>query len=233
MVNDGQRNPHPEPWRRRLYLPAYRIAAAARYAETSPQTVSRWHHESGVGAAGMPEREARAALSYLQLIEVAVVAAFRRKGVSLQAVRVAREYAAQMFEKEYPFAEVEFARAGRELLLDLGDVLPGREKGAVVASQWGQRAWDEFLPEFDYWEDGLAKCWFVRGRDCPVLIDPCLSFGAPTVRGVPTWAISGRRDAGETIDEIVEEFALARDEEEVARARADVRAALSFEDAAA
>ena len=233
MVNDGQRNPPPEPWRRRLYLPAYRIAAAARYAETSPQTVSRWHHGSGAGAAGMPEREARAALSYLQLIEVAVVAAFRRKGVSLKAVRVARKYAAQMFEKEYPFAEVEFARVGRELLLDLGDVLPDREKGTVVASQWGQRAWDEFLPEFDYGEDGLAARWFVRGRDCPVLIDPRLSFGAPTVRGVPTWAIRGRRDAGETIDEIVEEFARARDEEEFARARDEVRAALSFEDAAA
>ena len=224
MGDDGQRNPPPEPWRRRLYLPAYRIAAAARYAGLSPRTVSRWHHGSGAGAAGMPERKARAALSYLQLIEVAVVAAFRREGVSLKAVRVAREYAAQQFEREFPFAELEFQRAGRELLLELGDVLPGGEKGAVVASQWGHRAWEEFLPEFEYGEDGLAARWFVRGRDCPVLIDPRLSFGAPTVRGVPTWAIRGRRDAGETFDEIVEEFDLEPDE---------VRAALAFEDAAA
>lgn len=223
MGNDGRRDPHPEPWRRRLYLPAYRIAAAARYAELSSQTVSRWHRESGTGAAGMPERKPREALSYLQLIEVAVVAAFRGKGVSLQKIRGAREYAAQMFEKEFPFAQVEFARAGRELLLELGDVLPG-EKGAVVASQWGQRAWDEFLPEFDYEGDGLATRWFVRGKDCPVLIDPRLSFGAPTVRGVPTWAIKGRREAGETIDEIVDDFNLKPD---------DVRAALAFEDVAA
>ncbi len=224
MGNDGQRDTLPEPWRRRLYLPAYRISAAARYAELSRQTVSRWHHGSGAGAAGMPERKAREALSYLQLIEVAVVAAFRRKGVSLQAVRVAREYAAQQFEREFPFAEMEFARAGRELLLEVRDILPEGERGAIVASQWGQRAWEEFLPEFDYGEDGLATRWFVRGKDCPVLIDPRLSFGAPTVRGVPTWAIRGRRDAGETIDEIVDEFDLAPDE---------VRAALAFEDAAA
>lgn len=29
MGDDGQRAPLPEPWRRRLYLPAYRIAAAS------------------------------------------------------------------------------------------------------------------------------------------------------------------------------------------------------------
>lgn len=224
MGNDGQRYALPEPWRRRLYLPAYRIAAAARYAELSPRTVSRWHRGSGAGATGMPERKAREALSYLQLIEVAVVAAFRRKGVPLKAVRVAREYAAQQFEREFPFAQLEFARAGRELLLEVRDALPEGERGAIVASQWGQRAWDEFLPEFEYEGGDLATRWFVRGRDCPVLIDPRLSFGAPTVRGVPTWAIRGRRDAGETFDEIVEEFDLDP---------AEVRAALAFEDAAA
>ena len=223
MGNAGQRDSLPEPWRRRLYLPAYRIAAAARYAELSPQTVSRWHHGSGAGAAGMPERTPREALSYLQLIEVAVVAAFRRERVPLGKIRKAREYAAQMFEREFPFAELEFRRAGRELLLELGGVLPG-EEGAVVASQWGQRAWEAFLPEFEYGKDGLATRWFVRGRDHPVLIDPRLSFGAPTVRGVPTWAIRGRRDAGETIDEIMDDFDLETD---------DVRAALAFEDAAA
>ena len=223
MGNDGQRDSHPEPWRRRLYLPAYRIAAAAKYAEISPQTVSSWHRGPR-GAAGLPERTPREALSYLQLIEVAVVAAFRRKGVSLNKIRKARKYAAQMFEKEFPFAELEFRRAGRELLLELGDVLPGREKGAVVASQWGQRAWEEILPEFDYENDDLATRWFVRGRNHPVLIDPRISFGAPTVQGVPTWAIKGRRDAGETINEIVDDFGLAPDE---------VRAALAFEGVAA
>ena len=224
MRDDGQRDSHPEPWRRRLYLPAYRIAAAARYAGLSPRTVSRWHHESGAGAAGMPERTPREALSYLQLIEVAVVAAFRRERVPLGKIRRAREYAAQVFEREFPFAELEFRRAGRDLLLELGDVLPGGERGAVVASQWGQRAWEAFLPEFEYGGDGLATRWFVRGKDCPILIDPRLSFGAPTVRGVPTWAIRGRREAGETIDEIGDDFALKPD---------DVRAALAFEGEAA
>ena len=118
-------------------------AAAARYAQTTRQTVTRWHHGTEAGAAGMPERAPREALSYFQLIEVAVVAAFRREGVSLKAVRTARDYAAQQFECEFPFAQLEFARAGRELLLNLEDVSRGDEEGAIVASKWGQRAWEE------------------------------------------------------------------------------------------
>ncbi len=128
MVGTAQYAPLVEPWRRRLYLPAYRVGAAARYAQTTRQTVTRWHHGTEAGAAGMPERAPREALSYFQLIEVAVVAAFRREGVSLKAIRTARDYAAQQFECEFPFAQLEFARAGRELLLNLEDISRGDEE---------------------------------------------------------------------------------------------------------
>src|SRR5215472_14105133 len=80
-----------EPWRRRLFLPAYQIAEAANYAQISPQTVVTWHK---IEAALLRERDKRAALNYMQLIEVAVVAAFRKAGVSLKRIRAAREYAA-------------------------------------------------------------------------------------------------------------------------------------------
>lgn len=224
MSGNGQLARTVEPWRRRLYLPAYRVGAAARYAQTTRQTVTRWHHGTEAGAAGMPEREPREALSYFQLIEVAVVAAFRRKGVSLKAVRTARDYAAQQFECEYPFAQLEFARAGRELLLNLEDIHPGDEEGAIVASKWGQRAWDEFLPEFEYGEGEVVVQWHVRGKDSPILIDPRIAFGAPAVNGIPTWAIKGRREAGETLDDIVDDFDLKVEE---------VVAALEFEGVAA
>ena len=223
MGANGRSAPAVEPWRRRLYLPAYRIPAAAKYAEISPQTVSHWHRRTKPGAAGMPERAPRVALSYLQLIEVAVVAAFRRKKVSLKAIRTAREYAAQQFECEYPFAQLEFARAGRDLLLDLSEALPG-EEGVIAANRWGQRGWNELLPAFEYEDGDIVTQWHVRGTGSPVLIDPRVCFGAPAIRGVPTWAIRGRKDAGETIEEIVDDFDLKPDE---------VRTALTFEGVAA
>ncbi|MFZ0459757.1 MAG: hypothetical protein WAM17_15210 [Rhodoplanes sp.] len=75
-----------EPWRRRLYLPNYQIGEAARYVDISPQTVAAWHH------ATLSRKEKREELSYMQLIEVAVVAAFRRAGIRLREIRAARDY---------------------------------------------------------------------------------------------------------------------------------------------
>ena len=46
----------------------------------------------------------------------------------------------------------------------------------------------------------------------PVSIDPRISFGAPIVKGVPTWAIKGRYEAGEGIGDICEDFDLKREE---------------------
>jgi hypothetical protein len=69
-----------EPWRRRMYLPSYQVGEAAAYAQISSQTVVAWHK---IGATLFVGREERAALSYMQLIEVAVVAGFRKAGVPL------------------------------------------------------------------------------------------------------------------------------------------------------
>ena len=93
------------PWRRRLFLPSYQIAEAAAYAQISPQTVAAWHK---IETDLLAQREKRAALSYMQLIEVAVVAAFRRVGVPLKRIRAAREYAARTLKSEFPFAEYKF-----------------------------------------------------------------------------------------------------------------------------
>jgi len=109
-----------EPWRRRLFLPAYQIAEAANYAQISPQTVVAWHKiERGL----LKEREKRAALSYMQLIEVAVVAAFRKAGVSLKRIRHAREYAASTLKSEFPFAEYRFKENAKHLYLDSTQVI--------------------------------------------------------------------------------------------------------------
>ena len=56
-----------EPWRRRLYLPAYRISDAARYAGVAAQTVTHWHHGDSPLGPALPGHEKRKHLSYLQL----------------------------------------------------------------------------------------------------------------------------------------------------------------------
>src|SRR5712691_8589207 len=99
----------------RLYLPAYRYSEAARLAGTTAQTISRWYR--GYQAPGHRMRpvlpsDGTSLLSYLQLVEVAFVADFRRGGVKLDRLRQAHEYCRKTFSSEYPFAQYRFKTDG-------------------------------------------------------------------------------------------------------------------------
>jgi uncharacterized protein (DUF433 family) len=212
-----------EPWRRRLFLPAYQIAEAANYAQISTQTVVAWHK---IEAALLREREQRAALNYMQLIEVAVVAAFRKAGVPLKRIRFAREYAAHALKSEFPFAEYRFKENAQHLYLDSTQI--ELNEGTVLqADQEGQLEWELIigrLREFEYENHGIVLRWHVAGVSSPIIIDPRISFGAPAVRGTPTWIIRGRFEAGESNSDIADDFGLNPDE---------VRQALKFEEGVA
>ena len=210
-----------EPWRRRLLLPTYQISEAANYARVAPQTVIAWHK---IEAALLKQRDKRSALNYMQLIEVAVVAAFRKAGVPMPRIRKARAYAAHELKSEFPFAEYGFKENGKHLFLDSAqiDVKSGT---ALSADQHGQLAWESVigrLREFDYEKEGIVLRWHVAGPASPIIIDPRISFGAPAIKGTPTWIIRGRYDAGESDSDIADDFGIKKDE---------VREALKFEGA--
>ena len=206
-----------DPWRRRLFLPAYRVTDAARYSQVSSQVVTNWHYRSvATGSPTLPGRERGEHLSYLELVEVAFVSVFRRLGVSLETIARTREYMRQTFSAEYPFTEYIFKTDGVRMLLtwkELDDIPELNE--VIVADAGGQLGWEkmmaERLAEFDY-EHDLALIWHVAGRQSPVRIDPRISFGAPMVRGVPTWVLKGRWEAGETIPDIIDDFGIEEDE---------------------
>lgn len=205
-----------EPWRRRLLLPAYQVVDAARYAKTTPQTVSYWHFGGPRVGPALPGREHRRPLSYLELVEAAFVATFRILGVSLQRIRNAREYAAQTLNSEFPFAEYRWLTEGQHMLLDLWEKESDfNAKQLVVGDIHDQITWQKMVGErfaqFDY-EHGLALVWHVAGRQSPVIINPRIAFGAPMVRGIATWVLKGRWKAGESIEDIKEDFRLNEDE---------------------
>jgi uncharacterized protein (DUF433 family) len=64
------------------------------------------------------------------------------------------------------------------------------------------------LKEFEYEPEGVAIRWHVAGPSSPIIIDPRLSFGTPTVKGVPTWIVKGRFDASESDSVIADDFGI-------------------------
>ena len=149
-----------EPWKRRLFVPNYQVREAARYAGIDPQTAAAWQKRM------LSTKDKRAELSYLQLIELAVVAAARKAGMKLKDIEAAREYASAKLQSEFPFAECEFKTDGRHLLFDDMELAEGKPGAWVSADQGGQLVWKKIvnrLREFEY-EDGRALRWRVAGR---------------------------------------------------------------------
>jgi uncharacterized protein (DUF433 family) len=113
------------------------------------------------------------------------------------------------------------------LVLDLAALEPDPtlQKSVIIADAHGQEAWEPMLAdkfaEFDYDGMDIAVRWHVAGQHSGVVIDPRIGFGAPTMHGIPTWALKGRWNAGETLTDIQDDFGLSEE---------SVRQALEFEE---
>ncbi len=203
-----------ELWRERIRIPTYRVGDAARYAGISAQTVAYWQRLRGGGSSVLSQRPKGLALSYLQLIEVGVVAAMRKSGVKLQTIDATRTYLSEQIGTEFPFAEYRFKTDGKQLLIDMKQIDPNAPADVLLdTGSGGQLAWnlilESLLSEFEYNPDGdFVRLWRVAGREQPIRIDPAIAFGAPHVGGIATWVVKERWEGGENVAEIAEDFAL-------------------------
>ena len=200
-------------WKKRAALPSYKVGRAAQFVNLSPSTLSRWQNLAYV----IPNRERGKGLSYLQLIEAAVVAQMRKSKIKLADIRSARAFLAQKLgATEFPFATHKFKTDGVDLLMEFDDVFQeGNGKGkSVIANRGGQLVWADMLAntikQFHY-EDNLVVNWNVGGIDKHIIIDPRIGFGAPTVNGIPTETIYSRWQAGNDSDEMSYDFGLTKD----------------------
>ena len=74
--------------------------------------------------------------------------------------------------------------------------------------------------EFDDAENGIVVRLHPDGRSSPVVIDPEVRFGSPSVYGIPTESLAEQVRAGDSIESVVQDFNLELD---------DVIAALRYE----
>jgi uncharacterized protein (DUF433 family) len=211
--------------------PVYSIAEASRYLSIPPATLRSWvagrKYPTGSGPKffrpiiQLPD-DTRAGLSFINLVEAHVLDAIRRHHqVPLSKIRDAIHYLRKHFSSSHPLAEQRFQTDGIDLFIERFDRL-------INVTQSGQIALRELLKahlhrvERDSTGNVVRLYPFTRKRDLHepkvVVIDPYISYGRPVLvgTGIPTAAVAERYKAGESIDELAEDYGRSRKEIEEA-----------------
>lgn len=204
-----------EMWRRQ---PMYTFSEAATLANLTTQTVRNWFlgRKSGgvvVVSPLFPDGASQdSMISFLQLIETVVAAQFRKlDNVHYRNVHSAYRYAREKFDVEYPFAHLNLEALGGHIIARLeGERIGDSLQALDSPAQWSLPGLIiETIRQIEY-ENDLAGKWFPAGKDSPIVIDPRVSSGIPTIvgTGVTVQTIRKRRQAGQESDFIAQDLSL-------------------------
>lgn len=216
--------------RLRFDVPLYTVAEAARVVDVPPTTLATWakgYVRRPPGRAEVtgapvvtfvpPDRQGEPSIPFVGLVETLVLAAVRRSGVPMQRVRPALVALQGELGVEHALASRKLFTDGAELLFDYGesrrDTPEGRSALDLVVVRSGQRVFTEvieaYLRRIEYAGDGYPRWVHVPAYDhADVVADPERAFGAPVFvhGGARVEDVLGRFWAGESLDELSEEF---------------------------
>lgn len=171
-----------------LRVPAHSLRRWAQgYTFWTPGHRSR--HASGpVTRPDLPVIRGQRALSFLELMELRVVAKLRRKGIPLQQIRDAARIAREVLQTKHPFASRRIFTDRKRILTYLEAPpaeftmveLHRQTVHQLIAGPVLERLLDDL--DFDE-ESGIPRRWWPLGKNYPIVLDPEVSFGAPTIAG--------------------------------------------------
>lgn len=212
-------------------LPAYGVSEAAHYLRIPAATLRAW--VAGMWYGNEPGRKffkpiiqpaakGPVALSFINLIEAHVLAAIRRKHrVDMPAVRRSVEFLKNEFGSSHPLSDHKFETNGIDLFIE--------HYGQFISvSQGGQLAvralLDAHLRRIERDDQGIPIRLYPFTRfnalDEPknIVIDPFISFGRAVITGtgVTTELVAERFKAGESADELADDYGCGREKIEEA-----------------
>jgi len=215
------------PWE----LPTYSASDVGAMLGLPYATVSSWSFGTTYGRTPekrrfspviRPADRRNRLLSFINLVEIHVLSALRRKHrVSLPNVRKAVLYLGRELESRHPLAEQQMLTDGQHIFVErLGRLINASQQGQEVMRSILVR----YLERVDRDRAGELVRLFPFSRlhieDAPrfVVIDPCHRFGRPFLIdcGVETAAIADRYKAGDSVDDLAEDFGTTRAEIEEA-----------------
>lgn len=182
----------------------YTVAEAARLTATATATVRRWmlgyrYRRRGEARARPPlwqpdiePFDGRVTLSFLDLMEVRFIRAFRQHGVSWPAIRRAAEIACDLFQDAHPFTRRRFRTDGARIFQQIED------GGRVRLFDLNRQSWvfneivaPSLYAGIEFSGEHMTR-WFPIEGSSAIVIDPAIAFGRPTIaeQGVPTDTIA-------------------------------------------
>lgn len=201
-------------------MPLYSAAEAAHFLRLPVSTVRAWSFgqayrdrdgesrlfDAVIAVADPKNRR----LSFINLIEILVLAAIRRRHrVPLPKVRIAVSYLRKRFPSPHPLADHDFQTNGVDLFVEkFGEVLNISRDGQIEIKQLIEAS----LRCVERDDKGIPiKLYLPRDqqRSC-VVIDPNRGFGRPVLdgSGVRTEVVVERFNAGEAIASLADDYAL-------------------------
>lgn len=203
--------------------PAYTLAEAARYLKVAPATLRSWcvgrPYPKGSGVAHSSPlihlaKNPPPTLSFWNLIEAHVLRSLRTDhGVSMDALRRSIRYAQQSLKIDRLLLRPELCTdAGKLLLEHYGQLIELSASGQIAM----RRLFSEHLArvQWDEWKFPVRLYPFASSEVFagakPISIDAHVAFGRPILvdKGVTTSAIAERIDAGETPEELAQDYDL-------------------------
>ncbi len=196
-----------------LERPVYGVAEAASLLGLRPDRARAWldgYERQGVNYPPVIRLQPTGAdiVTWGEFVELGYLREYRRKGVPLQRLRPVIDDLRGEFGTPYPLATAQPYIYGKELVLELQEKndLP-RSIAIVITTGQTIALADEAARffkkvEFDPPDEGEVRRLHPAGLASPVVIDPLVRFGQPSVNGVATERLWELFDAGEAIRDI-------------------------------
>lgn len=211
----------------KLHDPLLSVHDAARHLVIPDSTMYRWIGQDAGGSPLVhgitPAKKGWPSLPFIAIVEGYVVRSLRDLGLSLPKIREAATVVRQEFGDPYGLATRRIATDGVDIFTEFSD-------GGLIRVRDKQQPFHEVIQEYlryISWDPADEYPERLRLRQypdiAPVIIDPRFGWGTPVLETnkVPVDAVVSLWTAGESFDDIADEYQIGADQvEEVCRVAA-------------
>ena len=215
-----------------LERPVYGVSEAAGLLGLRPDRVRAWLDGDRRKGVSYPpvirlEPTGEDLVTRGEFVELGYLREYRRKGVPLQRLRPVIDALRRKLETPYPLATARPYVYDKELVLEVQEE-EGLPSAIAIVIRSGQELLlteeaNRFFKRVEFGPGAVGEAQRIRpaGVTSPVVIDPLVRFGRPSIAGVSTERLWELSDAGETVDEIAGGYDLPTE---------DVKAAIAYEE---